>query len=1693
MTRNVLWVAAVLCAALLVYDAVAQTGRVSGSADVSQVMGSATDCATKFPLTGATRAGALCWDTDDDTDGDGTPEGVFRVWADQDGDSTYQWEVANFALQSGAAGGDLTGTYPSPTIADNALSGSEFGLAMARTFGYWLDDADGDGSVDTAYCGDYDGDQTCEITDIDSCKGELPASYTVPVAYDNDGSGDAVAEYTADYYVRRTVHLVPCRYTGRESLTWNDDGLHLYGNGAEIVSTFDPEHPTEGCLSRFAASGNGAENSQEIFSIGKGSDDFANDVWIYDLTITGIGSVSPLMEAWGSVSVSDPDNDAKTDGNCQKNYQIVNPRNSGLRNVVSRDSWRTNIFVDSNYSDDDVDGTVGVAHSFLIDGLVIEGFNGHNGVELQGGTTIISSRFSGMTCETYSCGAVTGTLSPYAGATLIHGNLFNGVDNPINFITEPDVDFDMNASPDADQGSVSVTITDNDIRHFRQLPAITVRGGSTGSVAADLDGVIISGNTIDSCGERDSTVTGVSFVFSVTEGDASARNVTVSDNKVVNCDITDPSYDDTADQAVVATAANSGSSSTSLTLDAGSSNEVGENNTIIIGSGSAVQVSAASGVNITLAAPRTWSINDNVTNVSYGDDVGMVQVVAAGAVISDNVFDFSGDGTGEGVNRDDIGISISGSNIRVSNNVLTIGGASRVNGGYELFGVLTGACDGCSVNNNTFDWSQSASTGDTRDINLNGSTNDLIVTNNYSLKHADDTGGKLVGVDSGTHDGAFIANNRVINGANIVLGFSSFTNTIFSNNYGESLNSFTYNIAGGTVLDAGSMHVGPTLAIENWDTDINRGIRWQIDANEDGTLDDNVGLVVLDESFIGYHKPTTAGQTDLYTSLTTRGNSEAFWFDFDDDLVEDTDGSDIYILATGLDTDGDGTADGSAVGTDAVGTDELADGTDNALANECVKVATGATTFKYEDCAGGSTGQVQYNSSGELAGESTFSYSAANNRLTVEQAWVTNTGFNCNTLGSDSDGDICCRSTGGCTAGDFGDAAEDSIRVEDGDNAGTFTDAANADFDDDGDINWKLVDGGANPDVITATIRADAVDLTTHTTGNYVASVATTAPVTGGAAGSEGATLTIGLTQNAGTDVTADLEEEGQINATAVTGNAADDQVLLGSGASALAYATIPDCNTNNMLTYTQATNTWGCDADDGAGGGDNVLVDGVGANTNADFLSTGDIDFAFDGTSDTDIVANINADKVAPDELADGTDNAVAGECVKVAAGGTSFEYATCASGVFTDIDTDYADETVTSTWNFSDNATGAFGAYDVQIGDVVAPSYGALQIGRTGIYSSSFSSGAADLSGALVFRQEAAIDVGNDPGVEFAFLESANTWRVIIPESGSGNAMNVFRSLQLGGAYSAATGNDHVLCDTHTTYDANIDCDTGATGPDLFVKDDIELEGTLFVSGGDIRLDSDDANQLTINATSQTASHTFTFPDDEIASGDVMFGSGAGTVSFDATPAIDCTDCTNVGDDVSVDGTAATDANFISTGDVDFAFDGTSVTDIIANVTDDSHNHTTTTVSGLDISDDTNLTAGRSLTLTGDDVAADAELYTVALGGIYVEDWAITDEFTFRLNPNAVTITGIECEAYSGTSFVIKVCAGEDRGDDTCTTNHLDATESTTLTCGTTAGTDTTINSGSVSARGKVTIVVTAVTGTVDGEVFIWGTVDD
>lgn len=67
-----------------------------------------------------------------------------------------------------------------------------------------------------------------------------------------------------------------------------------------------------------------------------------------------------------------------------------------------------------------------------------------------------------------------------------------------------------------------------------------------------------------------------------------------------------------------------------------------------------------------------------------------------------------------------------------------------------------------------------------------------------------------------------------------------------------------------------------------------------------------------------------------------------------------------------------------------------------------------------------------------------------------------------------------------------------------------------------GTANTTLTDLASGTVSVATTIAANSVALGTDTTGNYVASVATTAPLSGGAAGSEGSTLTLSLASGYG-------------------------------------------------------------------------------------------------------------------------------------------------------------------------------------------------------------------------------------------------------------------------------------------------------------------------------------------------------------------------------------------------------------------------------------------------------------------------------------------------------------------------------------------------------------------------------------------------
>ena len=126
------------------------------------------------------------------------------------------------------------------------------------------------------------------------------------------------------------------------------------------------------------------------------------------------------------------------------------------------------------------------------------------------------------------------------------------------------------------------------------------------------------------------------------------------------------------------------------------------------------------------------------------------------------------------------------------------------------------------------------------------------------------------------------------------------------------------------------------------------------------------------------------------------------------------------------------------------------------------------------------------------------------------------------------------------------------------------------------------------------------------------------------------------------------------------------------------------------------------------------------------------------------------------------------------------------------------------------------------------------------------------------------------------------------------------------------------------------------------------------------------------------------------------------------------------------------------------------------------------------VDVSAETNLTAGRSLTLTGDDVLADAELYTHTKSMV-IETPADADNFLFFRTDSAITITGIDCLVNAATSAVITVQECDANGG-TCGTTEA------AITCAATNTTEAAgIDDAAVDAGDYMRIDVGAVTGTV------------
>lgn len=214
----------------------------------------------------------------------------------------------------------------------------------------------------------------------------------------------------------------------------------------------------------------------------------------------------------------------------------------------------------------------------------------------------------------------------------------------------------------------------------------------------------------------------------------------------------------------------------------------------------------------------------------------------------------------------------------------------------------------------------------------------------------------------------------------------------------------------------------------------------------------------------------------------------------------------------------------------------------------------------------------------------------------------------------------------------------------------------------------------------------------------------------------------------------------------------------------------------------------------------------------------------------------------------------------------------------------------------------------------------------------------------------------------------------------------------------------------------------------------DEVQFSGLdILVGGGNINtgniaLTIGDATTDSITFTTDgTGNAEFTFPADVIGDADIDWGTGAGQVS---------------GADITFAEGDITDSTIVSA---------------------DIKNGTITLA-------DTAITAGRSLTISTDDIAADAELYTDTKC-VYIEDPVAADDLkSLWFAKQASTITSLWCESDQTVTAMLQVDDG--------TPADVDSVD---LTCDTTPPEDTSLNGDATLASGdRLDLDVASVSGT-------------
>ena len=172
---------------------------------------------------------------------------------------------------------------------------------------------------------------------------------------------------------------------------------------------------------------------------------------------------------------------------------------------------------------------------------------------------------------------------------------------------------------------------------------------------------------------------------------------------------------------------------------------------------------------------------------------------------------------------------------------------------------------------------------------------------------------------------------------------------------------------------------------------------------------------------------------------------------------------------------------------------------------------------------------------------------------------------------------------------------------------------------------------------------------------------------------------------------------------------------------------------------------------------------------------------------------------------------------------------------GVYLETDTIYSDTNLLVQFDDDVNVSGIVEAdgvadrnwssptYDANFGDSVDE--GQIQIGNTFIGQANDTVGALGTDGIMLFRN----DTDTTSNIAFMFEGGTNVPRLVIAEEATDYATYNPRSLTVGYAATYTNVVSNLQCSTNY---GNIDCDTGGSGADLGVQDDVEVNGAIFVN---------------------------------------------------------------------------------------------------------------------------------------------------------------------------------------------------------------------------------------------------------------------